>query len=144
MALKEKAMIWQARFFDESNIGDKITRLVELPSGWAKGMQSPTDSIVDYGKIFNNDDLNWLAKHVIQHKVPKMNLSPTPEGGVQMEWKIGPYALELEIDLVYRTGEWAQDNMVTDDCVEENLDLSQPTHWEWLVNELARLEREIA
>ncbi len=98
-----------------------------------------------YGSAPNHASLDWFAQQFGVHyssDLPKPYLYPTPEGGVQVEWCIGPLEVSLEIDLDARSGDWHSLNMDSDDEDERDLDLNDAEGWCWFTDEL--LDQSIA
>ncbi len=128
---------------DKFQIRQTLNELKMLEDGWADGMQYVTDWGNGYGKAPLPEDLDWLADQMEDHyhkDLPYPYIYPEPEGGVQIEWSIGPYEAGLTIDLCKREGEWSYTNCDKHESGEEEvLALTKSTSWTWLATELKRL-----
>ena len=127
---------------DPMDIDRRLDKLRELEDGWADGMQAASDWGNGFGKAPSDEGLDWLSAQFAAHydeELPKPYLYPTPEGGVQAEWSIGPNAPSLEIDLETHVAEWHNLNFDTDRSYEKLLDLNVPDGWMWLANEVRSL-----
>ena len=130
-----------------SDIDRRLDGLKDLQDNWADGMQSPSDWGNGYGKAPRHEGLDWLKHQFAAHypsTLDRPRLYPTPEGGVQAEWSIGPNETSLEIDLETHLAEWHNLNVDTDDSCERELDLDNPDVWIWLASELRGLGFEEA
>ncbi len=90
----------------------------------------------------NHAGLDWLANTFASHYPASGQLPytyPTPEGGVQFEWSLGPREISLEIDLSSHTGMWHCLDLTTDATEAMNLDLNTPNAWNWLADQIQRL-----
>ena len=125
----------------------RLDELRELEDGWADGMQyPPSDWGNGYGKAPSHSGLDWLSGAFERHypdDAPLPYTYPTPEGGIQIEWSLGPYEASVEIDLEERTGEWHCLNLETDVSDLIDLDLNNPGDWNWLGQEIRRLGSKI-
>lgn len=113
----------------------------QLRDGWADGMQSPADWGNGYGKAPSHRGLDWLAGRFQQcypAHAPTPYLYPTPEGGVQAEWSLGPQEISLEVNLETRQAYWHRLNVHTIENEERELDLDADSDWEWLAREVKR------
>lgn len=114
------------------DISARLDELRSIQDGWLDG-----DGIAPSSK-----GLDWLQENATQHlgysHIPY--IYPTPEGGVQIEWDIGPFRPSLEIDLETRVGEWHCLDLKKDESFERELQLDCLLHWQWIVNELHQLQ----
>ena len=122
-------------------ISGQINDLRQIEDGWADWMQDEPGS--DCGKAPSHAGLDWLTNGFeshYPHSAPLPYIYPTPEGGVQAEWSLGPQSISLTIDLTTHLGEWHRLDVrtITDDARELNLDDAKD--WEWLVEEISRWE----
>ena len=58
-----------------------------------------------------------------------------------MEWSIGPYETEIEVNLNDHTGEWLWVEMTSEDGGEKVLNLDASDSWAWLAAEIRRLRK---
>ncbi len=127
---------------DPLDIGRRLDDLRELEDGWADGMQVASDWGSGFGKAPSAEGLDWLSAQFAAHydeALPKPYLYPTPEGGIQAEWRIGQNDASLEVDLETHSAEWHCLNFDTDEVNEQVLDLDTQSAWEWLANEVRSL-----
>jgi len=119
---------------DPLDIPSRIEELRLLKDGWLEGS----------GKGPSQEGLEWLAKAFSQHYPEDLSLPflyPTVEGGVQAEWTLAPAEITLEIDLETRQGNWHVLNTETDAEESRVLELEKTAEWQWLTEEIQRLER---
>ena len=113
----------------------------QLRDGWADGMQHASDWGNGYGKAPSHRGLDWLAGRFRQcypAYAPTPYLYPTPEGGVQAEWSLGPQEISLEVNLETRQAYWHRLNVQTIEDEAQDLNLDTDSDWEWLVQEITR------
>ena len=128
---------------EHMNIARQLDALKKLKDGWADGTQFASRWGEGYGIAPDAERLNWLASRFSVHyapSLPRPYLYPTPEGGVQAEWSLGPNEASLEIDLATHSGEWHCLDLHTGHSTENMLALDHNGAWEWLASELLRLE----
>jgi len=114
---------------DPLDIGVRIDELKLLKEGWLDGKGVPPA----------RQGLDWLEKSfdvLYPADVALPYLFPTPEGRVLAEWSLPPWAPSVEIDLVAKSGDWHALNLETDAEDTRTLDLSNPTGWEWLAEQI--------
>ena len=125
------------------DIGHQLERLRDLKDGWADGMQPAGGWGEGHGKAPSREGLDWLleqfTRHYPQH-APRPYIYPTPEGGVQAEWSLGPNEVSLEVDLAGRTAEWHCLNLQTNLSSERRMALDLVDSWQWIADEVRRLE----
>ena len=131
---------------DRFRIRRRLNHLKALEDGWADGMQRVDNWGEGYGKAPIPEGLDWLANQMENHyydsDLPRPYLYPTPEGGVQIEWRVKTFGVELEIDLSTHKGEWFCTDLKSDDLddfTEEKLDLNDTSSWQWVVSQLRYL-----
>ena len=120
------------------NIRARLDELRQLTAGWADGMQAAADWGSGYGKAPSPAGLDWLAAGFHRHYpdyAPLPCLYPTPEGGVQAEWSLGPQDISLEVNLATGQAWWHRLDLSTDNDAERDLTLDA-AGWQWLVGEL--------
>lgn len=118
-----------AAILDPLDTRVRIEALKLLEKGWLDGQ----------GVAPPHDGLDWLADafdSLYPDESPLPYLFPTPEGRLLAEWSIAPWAVSLEIDLVAKSGQWHSLNLDTDVEETRDLDLTIPTDWEWIVEQL--------
>ena len=90
------------------------------------------------GKAPSHSGLDWLSdafRRGYHADLPLPYTYPTFEGGVQCEWTIGQFYIEIEIDLDTRKGDWIRFDENSDFSVfedEEILNLDDPSAWTWM------------
>ena len=98
------------------------------------------------GTSLSQDGLDWLAESFescFPANSPLPYTYPTSEGGVQMEWSIGPKEISLEIDITAQRAEWHRldaGSLEADELILEPLDADG---WAWLASQLP-VEEEAA
>ena len=128
-------------------IRGRLEELKSLDDGWADGMQPAAQWGEGYGKAPAAQGLDWLASQFAAHydsALPRPYLYPTPEGGVSVEWSLGPYRASLEVDLETCQGEWHCLDLSTSDSYERDLEIAEPEAWVWIAEELRRLDDRTA
>ncbi len=129
---------------DPLNIELQIAGMRHLEDGWADGMQSAEQWSRGYGKALSAEGLDWISSqfdlHYAQH-LSRPYLYPTPEGGIQAEWSIGPYEASIEIDILQHIGYWHCFDIENSKSTERSFDLDQADSWHWIALEILRLER---
>lgn len=128
---------------DPLNIDLQIAGMRHLEDGWADGMQSAETWGRGYGKALSAEGLDWIAGQFDLHYaqiLPRPYLYPTPEGGIQAEWSIGPYEASIEIDILQHIGYWHCFDIENKTSTEHHFDLDQADSWHWIAHEVTRLE----
>ena len=127
---------------DPLDISLQLARLKSLKDGWADGIQPAAQWGEEYGRAPSSQALDWLAGQLAAHyaiDVPRPYIYPIPEGGVSLEWFLGPYRASLEIDFDTCQAEWHCLDLSTDVSYEQDLQLDIPQSWKWLASEVRRL-----
>lgn len=110
----------------------RLDELRAIEDGWLDGS----------GEAPSRHGIDWLSSSLERYYSPDLPLPyiyPTPEGGVSLEWSLGPHRASLEIDVDTRQAEWHCLDLSTDGSCEQDLQLDIPQGWEWLATELRRL-----
>ena len=127
------------RLDDLLDIGRQLEALKSLEDGWADGIQIAEDWGKGYGIAPSAKGVDWLGGRFAARyadDLPLPYVYPTPEGGVSLEWSVGPHRASLEIDLNTHQAEWHCLDLSTGDSNERDLQLDIPQSWEWLANEM--------
>lgn len=122
----------------DRNIRAQLDDLRQLTDGWANGMQGAADWGNAYGLALSQAGLDWLSDGFAQRYpsyAPLPYLYPTPAGGVQVEWSLGPQEISLEVNLETGRAWWHRLDLSTTADAERDLTLDA-AGWQWLVNEL--------
>ena len=100
------------------------------------------------GKAPPHSGLDWLSHAFARgyhDDIPLPYTYPTFEGGVQCEWTIGQFYIQIKIDLDARKGDWIRFDENSDFSVfedEESLNLDDPSAWDWMATKIREtLER---
>ena len=116
----------------------RLDEFRSMQDGWHEGD----------GKAPPHSGLDWLSEAFQRQypaDLPLPYTSPTFDGGVQCEWTIGQFYIEIEIDLDARKGDWIRFDENSDFSVfedEESLNLDAPSAWTWMVAKIREtLER---
>ncbi len=127
-------------------IRERLESFKDLKDGWADGVQHPDKWGEGYGKAPATEGLDWLAYQLARYyhgNLPKPHLYPTPEGGVQIEWHIGPFEADLVVDLDAQAGVWGCTNIKTHEDWEEFLGFDESgSDWLWLAEKLQQLQAQ--
>ena len=119
----------------------QLDELRHLKDGWGDGIQHPSGWGDGYGKAPRHDGLDWLAE-IFAREYPYdlllPRIYPTPEGGVQMEWRLGQYDISLEVDFDNRAGEWNWVDLNSQEEGESALNMDNADGWNWVADELRR------
>ena len=122
----------------DRNIQSQLDALRQLTDGWADGTQAAAAWGNGYGKAPSQSGLDWLADEFAKRypsHAPLPYLYPTPAGGVQAEWSLGPQEISLEVNLATGQAWWHRLDLSTTADAERDLTLDA-AGWQWLVNEL--------
>ncbi len=117
--------------------------LKNLKDGWANGVQHASRWHEEFGKAPSHEGLDWLSTQLTKYYgngAPSPHIYPTPEGGISLEWSLGPNSASLEVDLTTGLGEWRCLNRDTGESEERELSLNLPESWSWLEGETRRLK----
>jgi hypothetical protein len=93
---------------------ERCMELRDLATGWldGEGVPPPSDLLELVG--------DWLETH--QHKgLQQPRLYPTPQGGVEAEWRIGRVELSIEFDPDNGLAEWHQLDLDSGAVVEQRV-----------------------
>ena len=119
----------------------RLDEFRDMKDGWADGIQHPSDWGSGYGKAPSHEGLDWLADKFTSEypdDLPLPRAYPTPEGGIQMEWRLGRYDISLEVDFESRIGEWNWVDLNSEDEGENALNMDDRNDWQWVAVELRR------
>ena len=97
------------------------------------------------GKAPPHSGLDWLSdafRRGYPDDIPLPYTYPTFDGGVQCEWSLGRFCIEIEIDLHTRKGDWIRFERKAAFYEEETLNLDAPGAWAWMADRIREtLER---
>ena len=122
---------------DPLDVAARMEELAELQDGWLDGK----------GHAPDRSALNWLAQSFelnFDPDLPLPYLYPTAEGGIQAEWSIDNWEVTLDIDLHKQTAEYQAMHLISQECTECALDLSQKSAWQQLNESLKQLRAVVA
>ncbi len=95
---------------------ERCMELLELAPGWLDGEAvPPTRELLELVGA-------WLDEHQLQD-LEQPRLFPTPEGGVEAEWRIGRLDLSIEFDSSSGLAEWHQLDLDSGAVVEQQAPL---------------------
>ena len=95
---------------------ERCMELMELAPGWLDGEGvPPTRELLELVGA-------WLNEHQRQD-LEQPRLVPTPEGGVEAEWRIGRLDLSVEFDPSSGLAEWHQLDLDSGEVVEQRVAL---------------------
>ena len=107
----------------------RLDEFRNMQDGWHEGD----------GKAPPHSGLDWLSeafRRGYPADLPLPYTSPLFDGGVQCEWTIAQFYMEIEIDLDARKGDWMRFDKNSDfsDFEDEKiLNLDNPSAWDWMV-----------
>jgi hypothetical protein len=108
---------------DPNDVAARCEELAQLKDGWLDGEgKAPTRERL---KAFKHA---WDAAST--ESLPLPYIYPTPEGGIQMEWRQGDWELSAEVELEKLTAELLAVNVATRVSKDADADLSTPAGWE--------------
>ena len=123
----------------------RLDELRDMQDGWADGMQIVSDWGSGYGKAPSHDGLDWLAasfEHNYPDDLPLPYTYPTPEGGIQMEWSIGAFEAEIEIDINDHVGDWFWFERTSEENEGQRLlNLDDSASWAWIAADIRKLRK---
>ena len=117
---------------DPLDVPARLDELRSMQDGWHEGD----------GKAPPHSGLDWLSDAFWRGypaDLPLPYTSPLFDGGVQCEWTIGQFCLEIEIDLDAHKGDWLWFDMKSDffnEFEEKILNLDDPGAWVWMANRI--------
>lgn len=114
------------------DVSAQLDDLRNLKDGWYDGD----------GLAPSHEGLDWLDARLSNEypdHLPLPRIYPTFEGGVQLEWSIGPNDASLEVNLSGYSGYWHNLNLRTVEDEERLLNLEDSGEWNWLNAKLQRL-----
>lgn len=127
--LQKIESIDRINILDPLDISTQLDALKKLKDGWYDGK----------GLAPEDDGLEWLAQALNEYDWDNLTLPyiyPVTEGGVRMEWSLGPEDVSLEIDLHNHSGDWHRFNLETDAEEARELNLDDKNEWEWMLERL--------
>ena len=146
-ALSGKTVVMGSNMTDINarEIRARLDHFRKLEDGWADGIQHASDWGSGYGKAPSDSGLDWLADTFTSHypeDLPRPDLYPTPEGGVQAEWSLGKQEISLEVNLETHMSYWHRsdftDKFCDDNDEEHHLSLDEKKNWDWFIAEIRR------
>ena len=111
----------------------RLDEFRNMRDGWYDG---------EDGKAPPHSGLDWLSeafRRGYPDDIPLPYTYPTFDGGVQCEWGIGQFCLEIEIDLDARKGEWLWFDLKAnflEDYEDKVLNLDDAGAWAWMANRI--------
>lgn len=111
----------------------RLDEFRSMKDGWLEGQ----------GVAPAHTGLDWLSASFERNfpgDLPLPYVFPTPEGGIEAEWRLGPCSVIFGIDLDTHRGDWLEvDKRHPDDERSKELDLNEDSDWEWITSEIRRL-----
>jgi hypothetical protein len=114
--------IQHIQVLDPLDISSRLDELRNLQNGWLDGR----------GTAPSTNGLSWLTAAFdkrFPEDLPLPFLYPTPEGGIQAEWRLPPFEISLEIDLARHAATLHSLNMESSNDVLKELDLNSEQDW---------------
>ena len=111
---------------DPLDVGSRLDELRDLRDGWLDGE----------GVAPDHAGLDWLSgvfKRYYPDDVQLPHTYPTEDGGISLEWSLGTWEIDIEVNLEKHTGEWYMFNKDTKNNEEnKKLKLDKPDDWKWV------------
>ena len=124
---------WHANTAESSHVPTRLDDFHEIQNGWLLDETSVAPLRVG---------LDWLADSWMKYyspELPSPYIFPTPEGGIDMEWKIENRRAILEVDLKAHYASWLQWDKITNEERSQSLDLNSITAWEYITSKVRAL-----
>ena len=125
------------------DVSAQLNEFRDLQDGWADGIQHPSTWGSGYGKAPSHQGLDWLADKFTSEypdDLPLPYTYPTPEGGVQMEWHLGNFDAELEVNIETHKGEWRLWlDLAPSDAEDKLLNLDDSDSWTYIASSIRRM-----
>lgn len=122
---------------DPLDVGARLDEFRSLKEGWLDGK----------GFAPRPEGLDWLTVQFESNysdQLPLPLLFPTGEGGIQAEWRLGPWEVSLEIQLETKSAYWHGLNHRTEEEEERSIDLSTLDDWKWVAEKVAEMQGVVA
>ena len=91
--------------------------------------------------------MDWLSAELPRaypEDLPLPYAYPTPEGGIRLEWSLGPHDVTLDIDLAKHGASLHALNLSSGEEREDELNLDEPAEWERLIEQIQGIAGESA
>ena len=128
--------IEQVTLLDPLDVPARLDELRAMQDGWMDGD----------GKAPSMAGLDWLSinfERYFPDDLPLPHVYPTPEGGVEAEWSLGPHSIILEFHLDSHKGDWLRFAKEDDDDEDsQTLNLDDASAWELFIEKIRRLADE--
>jgi hypothetical protein len=110
------------QLLDPNDVAARCEELSQLKDGWLDGEgTAPTkEGLKSFMAAWDGAGTEAM---------PLPHIYPTPEGGIQMEWRQGHWELSAEVDLATLDAELLAVNVVTRACKDAAASLSAPEGW---------------
>ena len=118
---------------DPLDVEMRLDELHNLRDGWLNGMGVAIDAV--WSKA-----LAKQFEEFFDSELALPHLYPVPEGGILAEWTLGDWSVSLEIQMPSHRAQYQALNLVSNECVEFEIDLRQgATEWARLNDALRAL-----
>lgn len=120
---------------DPLDIDARLDELRELNDGWLDGQ----------GFAPAGTGLTWLAASFNRHypeSLLRPRLFPTVDGGIQAEWVIDSTDIDININLVNKSGEWHSLDLVSGTEHQKTVNLDDEDAWKWIVKRIQTLSEK--
>jgi hypothetical protein len=117
---------------DPLDVPARLDELRLLAEGWCEGL----------GRAPSPAGLDWLSGEFTRaypEDLPLPFVYPTPEGGIRLEWSLGPQEITVEVDLEEHGAVLHVLDLASDEEREETLRLEEPASWDRLSEQLRQI-----
>ena len=123
-----------------------VLELLDVPARLDE-LRSMRDGEFDgSGSAPDHEGLDWLSDafgHYYHDDLPLPNTYPTPDGGLEMEWKERSQIVIFGINLVTHEGDWFQFDRSSDSEISRELDLDASEDWQWVSGQIRQMTNSL-
>lgn len=121
---------------DSLDIQARLHELSFLKDGWYDGIGlAPSNASLK--------ELSSMFSEYYPETAPLPRIYPTPEGNVSVEWTLGNWEVSFEIGLCDLVGIFLAVNVLTDEEIEKEINLKEPTAWKDLTKTIIILNEGV-
>jgi hypothetical protein len=115
---------------DPLDVSFRLSEISKLKDGWynSQGIAPTPQFLLKFEKFFESN---------YDYKNPLPSIFPTVEGNIQLEWSINNREISLEVFSNDLSAEYLEYNTLTNNTVEEILNLTEKSGWQILSQKLS-------